>query len=208
MTGELLSRVDKREWTRQATDLAYCFAGPLGISRDQYEDSLPHFTPEPETYREKFDTLILVQTPIPEKGLTESRIFEIIGLPTSHPYYEDWRGARFRTPCAPYATWLDDGSRELDLHPTYYPSRYAPADTRLGAALDGAFLDFANKRLGIIPSHYPYLPGSGEDDEHAAYMVRWSKEQWALTAGWFGDPGYGVVTAGRHVVIGKDQRAI
>lgn len=201
MAGELISRGDSKEWTRLADNLADCFADPLGISRAQYLDTLPSFTPEPETYVVKFDTLVLVQPPNLEKGLTPEKILEIIGLPYNHPYFEDWKGARFRTPSVPYATWLNDGSRDL-----LRSARYLSNDTRPGTAFDGAFLYFADKGLGISRSHYPYLPGSGGDDSHSAYMCRWSEGQWALDSGWFGDPGYGVVTAGRQIVIRNPQQ--
>lgn len=60
-------RVDEREWVKQSEDLAYYFAGSLKMSRWQYLDTLPVYVHQPAEYQERFNTLVLVQPPQPEK---------------------------------------------------------------------------------------------------------------------------------------------
>lgn len=196
------SRVDEREWVRLQEELAYAFAKPLKMSRWQYLDTLPNYTLQPEEYRGRFDILVLLQPPKPEKGLSLKKIFDIVGLSCSSEVLKmrDWQGDKggFKTPDIPYASYLEDGARNLNIAPSVVRENLAE-DARGGTGLDGVFLYFADR--GVLRRHYLNLPGSQVGSDGAPYLYLWSGEP-RFGCHWVDDasPRCGSVVAGRKIV--------
>ncbi len=194
------------EWSRQADTLAYLFAKPLGVSRDQYIDGLPQFALQPETYKGRFDIPTLVPTPVPEKGLTARKMFELAGI---KPYYDvdgmtkDWEKhpSGFVTPKAPYSTWLHDGTPNLNRKPEDVRSEL-PADARGGTLLDGLGLYLKDPK--ILEDHSLDLPGSQVGSGSAPFLYLWYGGPELLHA-WVDDPdpGFGSVVGGNEIETGK-----
>lgn len=195
-------RVDEREWVRLQEELAHLFKGQLKMSRWQYVDTLPQYTPQPTEYQGRFDSVVLVQPPVPDKGLSLQRILEIVGLPYNQNVLKmtDWLDGKgkFRTPAVPYATWLDDGSRHLGVSPADVRKNLAEGE-RAGTGLDGTFLYVADR--GVVRRHYLDLPGSKVSSGSAPYLGLWDGGP-GLGCRWVGDvcPGYGSVVAGEKIV--------
>lgn len=204
MAEILNSRVDEGEWQRLRAELAYLFAREVRMSRWQYEDTLPKYVTEPSQYKDRFNRLVLVQPPKPEVGLTLTRISKIAGLynkdanPPSEVY--DSKQGGFKTPDVAYATWVNSGNTNKAYDPKWV-FRTLADDERPGTGLDGIFLYVADK--SVYDDHHPYLPGSGDlEYVHAVYIRRWDGEWPKLGQGYFGESGFGVVTAGREIVLG------
>lgn len=196
-------RVDETEWVRQQEELASLFAKQLKMSRWQYLDTLPIFTPQPEEYRgrkEQFDTVVLVQPPTQKLSLR--RILEISGLSYDPGVLkmEDWQGDKggFKTPSVAYATWLSDGSNNLNVAPSVVRTNLAE-DVRGGTGLDGVFLYVADR--GVLRHHFLDLPGSQVGAGSVPYLRLWSGEP-RLDCDWVGhaDPYGGSVVVGRKIV--------
>ena len=100
------------EWSRQTQrfiDLG--FHEELGLSEQEYLDSLPRFGLQPESFKGRFDIPLIVETKIPVV-----RQCKLAGI----DYYLeglkvcDWPGdpQGYITPEKPYFTWVQDGSRK------------------------------------------------------------------------------------------------
>src|SRR3989344_971359 len=132
-----------KEWSKQAGKLAYLFAKLLGQSRDEYKDGLPQFAPQPEAYKGRLNIPVLVQTP--SAKLTLARIVEVAEVDGQKivSYLEldevqDWQKdpGKFRTPETAYATWLSDGSTNLNRSVKSVRAGLA-VDERGGTVFDG-----------------------------------------------------------------------
>lgn len=203
MLGEQLgvqSRVAERDWVKQAEDLAYYFARPLKMSRWQYLDTLPEYTPQPKEYQGRFDTLVLVQPPKPEFPL--KKMLDIVRLHYNPDVLkmEDWKSDKdgFRTPDVPYATWLDDGTKRLNIKPSVVREGLLE-DERAGTGLDGIFLWLSDR--GVVRRHFLDLPGSQVDFSYTPYLFLWFIGP-NLDYDWAGDTNsnFGAVVAGRKIV--------
>lgn len=198
-------RVDEREWVRQQEELAYLLAKRLNMSRWQYVDTLPIFTPQPAEYQGRFDNVVVVQPPKPEKELSLKTILKIVGLSYNSGVLNmrDWRGDKggFRIPVVPYATWLEDGERNLGVRPSVVRDSLSK-DARGGTGLDGVFLYVADR--GVLRRHYLVFPGSEEGAGRAPVLRLWDDGP-RLVHRWVGHtvPGGGSVVAGRKIVLGK-----
>lgn len=196
----IVSRVDEGEWVRQSEDLAYYFAKPLKKSRWEYLDTLPNFTPQPAEYPGRFDILVLAQPPKPELPL--KKILDIVGLSYGSEVLQmkDWENDKggFKTPSVPYATWLEDGTRNLNVKPQVVRENLL-ADERGGTGLDGVFLYVTDR--GALRRHYVDLPGSQVGVDGAPSLVLW-RDGPELDYGWvdFAFPLFGSVVAGRNIV--------
>lgn len=204
MTVEQLvvPRVDEREWVRQQEELAFLFAKSLRMSRWQYVDALPQFTPQPAEYRGRFDNLVLVQPPQPEKGLSLREILDIAGFSYTPEVLkmEDWKGDKrgFRSPTVVYATWVDDGIGSLNVAPELVRNNLVE-DERGGTSLDGVFLYVADR--GVLRRQYLDLPGSDVGSDYVPCLyLRDAGPQ--LCCHWVddADPDDGSVVAGRKFV--------
>ena len=193
-----LNIVHERSYARQAEDLAYYFAGELKMSRWQYLDTLPVFTPQPENYQGRFDILLLVQTPQPKLPL--QRILDIVGLQYNPDVLtaRDWAGSRFVTPEKAYLTYVEDGTGNLDTKPNIVRQNLS-ADERAGTLLDGTFLHVSDR--GLVTRHYLDLPGSQVASGCVPYLCLWNGGP-RFGCGWDGyaPPNSGSVVAGDKVV--------
>lgn len=83
----------------------------LGLTEQEYLESLPKFFTQPERYKGRFDTPLLVETRIPATRLAD---LSELGDPSFSGVRDldlsDWEGdpQRFRTPNKPYTTWLNN----------------------------------------------------------------------------------------------------
>ena len=174
MTREhfVVPRVDEREWVRQQEELAFLFARPLGMSRWRYVDTTPDYTRQPEGYKGEYNDLVLVQPPTPK--LPFRRILEITGLSfdTDVLKMRDWSDDKgnFRTPSIVYATWVDDGGRNIGIAPSVVRNNLAEG-ARVGTGLDGVFLYVADR--GVLRRHYLDLPGSEVGSDSAPSLHLW-----------------------------------
>lgn len=197
-------RVDEREWVRLQEELAYLFAKILGQSRWQYLDTLPIYTPQPVEYQ-GYDNLVLVQPPQPERGLSLEQILDRVGLSYSRGVLKmrDWRydKGRFETPVVPYATWLEDGERNLEVALTDVRASL-PKNARGGTGLEGIFLYAADR--GILRRHFPECPGSAVGPFYAPSLcLEGDRPKFDSRYFSWASPNYGAVVAGRKIVLGK-----
>lgn len=187
-----------REWERQASRLADLFASELGQSRDEYVEGLPRFSPQPEGYKGRFDTPVIVQTSTSK--LTLARMLEIAGIVNylKLENVQDWREDKFRTPNAPYITWLHDGSRNLNRSVKGVRAKLAD-DERGGTVFDGIAL--LQQDPQILKRRYLDLPGSQYGFDCAPRLGLWDGRpglrcRFVDRAG----DGWGSVVAGRNIV--------
>lgn len=161
MAVESLPQFSAEEWARCLGLLVDNFAAPLGMSRWEYEDIIPLYVPQPVGYEGRFDTLVLVQPPQPEKGLTLEKILDIIGLSYRDPVdlkmvdREEQQGG-FQTPNVPYACYLD-----LTSHPDITPRTALTTlsgDERFGTGLEGISLHMEHPKA--VERNFLYFPGS------------------------------------------------
>lgn len=189
------------EWLKQADLLAYLFARELGQSREQYQDFLPKLFPQPDSYRARFTTPLLVQPPIGR--LTIVRMLEVAEIVNYLPdlnNLKDWQKdpQNFRTPNIAYAVWLHDGSRNLKRSPKDIRGSLA-SDERGGTYLEGVTLVI--QYPDISRKHYLDLPGSQYGSGNVPCLDRWLgqiglSDSWDDGASFF----YGSVVAGRQIV--------
>lgn len=87
------------------------FHKELGFTEQEYLESLPKFFTQPESYKGRFDTPLLVETRIPM-----ARLASLSGIedPSMQHFNDfdllDWEEdpQKFRTPNKPYTTWLNN----------------------------------------------------------------------------------------------------
>lgn len=187
----------EQEWTRQAQKLASLFAKELNFStHEEYMITLPRFDLQPKEYKGRLDIPVIVETRVPLK-----RMLALAGIDT---YFDvdlikDWEKGRFRTPKAPYITWLNDGS--VNLNKSVANVRVAlRSDERGGTDFDGIALYLKDPK--ILEHHYLDLPGSQVDSGGAPFLGRWA-ELPRLRHGFVDDAGpvYGSVVAGRKIKV-------
>lgn len=190
-----------KEWQGQADQLAYLFAEILGMSRQEYTDSLPPFPSQPEEYQGRLDIPVIVQTPQPNLSLTQ--ILDIAGIRYNREdvvRFEDWERGKFTTPDKPYTTWLDDGSRNLGNAVEIARDNLAPFE-RGGTHVDGVGLFL--KDPDILKDHFLDFPGSQFGSDDAPCLDLDGRGPW-LRLVWVDDPdpGFGSVVAGREIRVG------
>ncbi len=170
-------------WGQQADRLAYLFAPELGLSRDQYIDHLPQFAPQGKADKGVFDFPLLVQTATP--NLTLVRICEVTGINVGSPNIDemvDWRDdmiikmwrdkrsdtitsatvdwsndpKKFRTPSAPYSTWIN--TRIQKDNSAYQTRAGLTSQERGGTIYDG--LSLLIQKPELLDREGLALPGS------------------------------------------------
>ena len=160
----------KVEWERQAGIVAARFAKRLGLSTEEYVNTLPKFEPKPENLE---DALIIPAIPvIVETRFTLPEILDIAGIVSYFDPQEvkDWTEGGFQTSNKPYAAWL-----------TYIPNtsveevranllRYE----RGGTALDGIALYF--QRPQILNHFFLKFPGSQVGPDDAPFLSALANE--------------------------------
>lgn len=170
----------EREWVRQSEELAFLFAKTLGKTRWEYVDKvLPSYTPQKDSYRGQFDSLVLVA--LPQPNLPLKRILQIVGIDNYNPdvlkEMNDWTGhkGKFKTPTNvySYATYVEDEvkrSERLGIAPIVIRDGLTSGQ-RAGTALDGVFLYVADR--GLLRRQYLDLPGSEVGSDFAPYLSLW-----------------------------------
>lgn len=187
----------KQEWTRQAQKLANLFAKELNFSTpEEYMATLPRFDLQPKEYKGRLDIPVIVETRVPLK-----RMLALAGIDT---YFDvdlikDWEKGRFRTPKAPYITWLNDGS--ANLNKSVANVRVAlRSDERGGTDFDGIALYLKDPK--ILEHHFLDLPGSQVGSGSAPYLGHWDGRP-RLDRLFVDDanPRYGSVVAGIKIKV-------
>lgn len=144
------------EWYKQAQRMADLFAKELKQSKDEYVEKLPRFSPQPETFKGRFDTPVVAETRI-----ALPRMLDIVGINPSFGFdttlLKDWQEDMFRTPTSPYTTWLDDGRRNMK-KAVETVRKNLVADERGGSVYDGVALYLKNP--DILKHHFLDFPGS------------------------------------------------
>lgn len=187
----------EEEWQRQAQELIKLgFNSELGLTERQYLESLPKFTPQPESFKGRLDTSVIVETRISPK-----RQAELAGI----QYFLDglnkidWNKnlKNYTTPEAPYAAWLEDGRNNLKKKPEDVRSSLK-ADEIGGTEFDGIALYISNPK--ILEHHFLDLPGTSVGSGSVAYLDLWGgrpRLSYFLVDG-ADDPRFGSVVRGRQ----------
>lgn len=92
------------------------FHKELGFTEKEYLESLPKFFTQPEGYKERFGTPLLVETRIPMARLAILSGIEDFSQKGFKDFdLLDWEGdpQKFRTPNKPYTTWLNNGKMKF-----------------------------------------------------------------------------------------------
>lgn len=166
----------EKRWNEQAQTLARLFAKPLGLSEEKYIARLPDFIPKREEYKGRLHIPVLVQPPVPRRGLGLDKMCGILKI-RYDPWFEtfkDWEEdpQGFVTPKAPYATWV-----RSRLSPAYYTpetirAELAP-DERAGTIYDGLALLIhgkVRKNSSRIAAPNLELAGTQESTGTAVYI--------------------------------------
>jgi hypothetical protein len=186
----------EEEWQRQIQGfIRLGFHTKLGLTGEDYTKRFPKFTPQPENFKGRLDTPVLVETRISPKDQCElaGMRYALGGLAK-----RDWNEKRkdYTTPKAPYATWLEDGRSNLGKKPEDVRKNLKD-DEIAGTELDGIALYISNPK--ILEHHSLGLPGAAVGSDNAAYLDSWHGRP-KLHYGWFdyADPKFGSVVRGRQ----------
>lgn len=153
----------EKEWLRQARRLmAFGFRKELRMTEKQYLDSLPKFTPQPENFKGRLDTPILVETRI---DISRQCMLARIHYPLNSEgiIRQDWihDPQGYQTPNFPYVMWTDEGKRNMNRKVEDVRKELAD-DERGGTEFDGVALYLV--KPDILERHSIYLPGTTIDD--------------------------------------------
>jgi len=180
------------EWTNQAQKLANLFAKELKLNPQEYIAGLPKFSPQPETFRGRFDIPVIVETRIP--------LARMLKLADIDCYFDsnevkDWSKGNFKTPEKPYVAWVHDGARNRGRSVEKVRKSLAP-DERGGTVFEGITLYLREPK--ILESHFLDLPGSQVGSAHAPSLRLWVGRL-GLGCSWVGGapPGCASVSCGR-----------
>lgn len=163
---EEVSRFLNTEWEKDVERyLSLGFHKKLGLSPEGYITSLPKFTPQPEVFKGRFNTPILVETRIAPVILT--RLIDItypLGIKAV-----DWEGdpKGYKTPKNPYTTWIQDGTINLRV-PVAEVRKNLADDERGATELDGIALFIKDPE--ILKHHSIDLPGTDFPPNFGAYL--------------------------------------
>lgn len=185
------------EWSRQTKrfiDLG--FHKELGLSEQEYLDSLPRFGPQPENFKGRFDIPVVVETSIPVKRQCELAGIEyfLAGLEVID-WTDDPKG--YRTPDRPYITWLQDGEKNLNRAVEAVRKELAK-DERGGTVIDGVAVCIAHPQ--VLREHFLDLPGTRVGSVFAPYLILCFGGP-ELHCFWVVDvhPGFGSASCGREI---------
>lgn len=184
------------EWQRQAQGLVNLgFHSELGLTEEEYLESLPKFTSQPDSFKGRLDTPVLVETRISPKRQSELAGIQYFldGLDV-----KDWDKdpKSYTTPKTPYSIWLEDGKRNLNKKPEDIRKKLK-GDERGGTEFDGIALYMSNPK--ILEHHFLDLPGTSVGSGYAPFLRLWSGgpelgDSFVDIAG----PGFGSVVCGRQ----------
>jgi len=158
------------EWNRQTQNLARIFAKELKFeTTEAYMATLPKFEPQPENWKGRLATPVIVETRI-----NPSRQCELAGIRYALDGISktNWNKnlKNYTTPKAPYAAWLEDGRNNLNKKPEDVRKNLKD-DEIAGTEFDGIALYIANPK--ILEHHFLDLPGTAVESVHAAYLILW-----------------------------------
>jgi len=182
------------EWTRQAGILADLFAKELKMTKEQYLDSLPKFTSQQEEFKGRFDIPVIVETRV-----TPERQFQLAGIETffDNTQAKDWDGdsEEYKTPVAPYVTWMQDGTRNLGKSVRSVRKELAK-DERGATVFDGVALIITHP--DILKKHFIDLPSSRVGSDNAPGVCFWDGRP-RLSRSWVdgSSRSYGSASCGR-----------
>lgn len=184
------------EWNRQAQNLAKLFAKELKFNTPgEYVATLPEFEPQPENWKGRLDTSVLVETRISLK-----RQCELVGINyvSDGLRKTDWNKKLkgYTTPQAPYAAWLEDGGNNLNKKPENVKENLK-TDELGGTELEGIALYISNPK--ILEHHYLDLPGTTDGSGYSACLRLWGGRP-KLHCRWTDNapPRFGSVVRGRQ----------
>ncbi len=157
------------EWSRQAQNLAGLFAKELKFkTQEEYIATLPKLEPQPDAWRGRFDTPLIVETRVSPK-----RQAELLGMRNFLDGLKKTDGntkKKYVLPKAPYTTWLNNGKDKFSKAPNAI-LKNLKADEIAANELDGIALYIANP--DILDYQFLYLPGTIVEREYAAFLDLW-----------------------------------
>ena len=140
------------------------FHAKLGKTEEEYAMRFPAFTPQPESFKGRLNTPVLVETEISPKDQSElagiryflDRLNKI-----------DWNTnlKDYTTPDAPYAAWLDDGRSHINKKVRDVRNNLK-GDEIGGTEFDGIGLYISNPK--VLEHHFLDLPGTSVESGRAA----------------------------------------
>lgn len=140
----------EQEWDRQAQNLARLFAKELKFNTpEEYIATLPKFKPQPENFKGRLDTPVLIETRI-----TPQRQCELVGIEYALNRFDG--GKWEKDPKDPCAVWLGDGRSNLNKK-SEDVRKNLKDDECGGTEFDGIALYIFN--LEILEHHFLDLPG-------------------------------------------------
>lgn len=185
------------EWSRQIQRfIELGFHKELNLSEREYLDSLPKFGPQPEQFQGRFNIPVVVETRIPVKRQCElARIRYFLGGLKVTDWTDDSKG--YRTPDRPYATWLQDGKKNL-YRAVEAVRKELAEDERGGTEFDGIALYIAHPQ--VLKEHFLDLPGTKVGPVSAPCLSLCFGGP-RLYYRWVGDadPRFGSVSCGREI---------
>lgn len=173
--AELIEPDLDAEWQRQTQRyIKIGFHTELGLSAEEYLASLPKFEPQPEAFAGRFDMPVLVETRIAPQCQAElgGLNYYLKGL-NVHDWKDDPKG--YKTPDAPYATWMQDGKKNLNINVHDVRNNLA-ADERGATEYDGIALWITNP--SVLNDHSIDLPGTQVGSGYAPYLRQWNGRPW------------------------------
>lgn len=186
----------EEEWQRQIEGfIRLGFHTELGKTEKEYAKRFPRFTSQPDTFKGRFDTPVLVETEIsPERQCELAGIqYFLDGLDKT-----DWNENRknYTAPEAPYPAWLNDGRDNRNKKPEDVRKKLKD-DEIAGTEYDGIALYISNPE--ILKHHFLDLPGTTVGSDRAAYLSLWHGRP-RLHRRWGGlaDPRWGSMVRGRQ----------
>lgn len=159
-----------QEWQRQANRfITLRFHQYLTLSEQDYLDSLPQFTLQPEQFKGRFDIPLLVETRIPvsQQAKRANVRYCLDGLNVLD-WDEDPQG--YKTPTHPYVTWVRD-SVENTIYNAEDARSKLQKDERGGTEYDG--ISFYIRHPQALKGHFSYLLGTsvaGPREKDVAFM--------------------------------------
>lgn len=155
---------------RKYIDLGFHRA--LGMTEEEYVESMPKFEFQTDPFKGRFDIPVLVETRIP---LKQTANLAYLDYYLNDMEVADWMDdpERYRSPNIPYTTWMQDGKKYLGKSVRDVRANLAP-DERGATVYDGIALFVLNPGLLHDKTHYIDLPGTSVGIGHAPNFQIWN----------------------------------
>lgn len=179
------------------------FHKELGFTEQEYLESLPKFFTQPESYKGRFDTPLLVETRISIARFVDLSEIEVPTLSDYDSYFDlsDWEGdpQKLRTPNKPYTTWLNNS--ELNVKKSIDMIRAnLKEDERMATIFDGIALYISHPE--ILEVRDLIFGGSVyKSDDSVPWLGNWYNRPYLESVGTNEEHGfgYGDVVCGRKL---------